>query len=98
MSPTALDFTTFGLAVGRWIKPGDGDNAGQSFATAACNGFCRISAVGAQAILRRGAGGMVADTGAGVALRAIGDAVVNGSVLRTINVFSVDAKQAAIAI
>jgi hypothetical protein len=31
-------------------------------------------------------------------LRAIGDAVVNGSVLRTINVFAVDAKQAAIAI
>jgi hypothetical protein len=84
LTSTTLDFTTFGLAAGRWIKLGDGDNAGHSFATAACNGFCRISAVAAHKLsfdVVRRAGWR---TGAGVALRAfIGDAVVNGSTLRT---------------
>src|SRR5215468_5239744 len=45
LQSTTLDFTTLGLSPGRWIKVGDGDNAGHSFATAADNGFCRISAV-----------------------------------------------------
>jgi hypothetical protein len=85
LSSTTLDFTTFGLAVGRWIKLGDGDNAGHSFAIAACNGFCRISAISAHKLsFDVVPAGWVADTGAAVAVRAfIGDAVVNGSNLRT---------------
>ena len=47
LQSTTLDFTTLGLSPGRWVKIGDGDNAGHSFATAADNDFCRISAVSA---------------------------------------------------
>jgi hypothetical protein len=85
LTSTTLDFTTFGLAVGRWIKLGDGDNASHSFATTACNGFCRISAISAHKLsFDVVPAGWVADTGAAVAVRAfIGDAVVNGSNLRT---------------
>jgi hypothetical protein len=44
MTSTALDFTTLGLSVGQWIKVG-GDSAGSQFATAALNGWCRVSAI-----------------------------------------------------
>src|SRR5262249_54235002 len=47
LTSTTLDFTTLPLVAGKWVKVGDGDNAGKSFATAANNGFCRISAVAA---------------------------------------------------
>ena len=42
LQSTELDFTTLSLAPGRWVKVGDGDNAGHSLASAADNGFCRI--------------------------------------------------------
>lgn len=42
LGSTLLDFTTLGLAVGQWIKIG-GTAAGDKFATAALNGFARIS-------------------------------------------------------
>jgi hypothetical protein len=122
LQSSALDFTTLpGLAAGRWIKLGDGDNAGHSFATAACNGFCRISAVAAHKLsFDVVPAGWAADTGTGITLRAfMGDALINGTTLRTstierqyldhspvdyeyftgqaLNVFALDAKQAAIA-
>jgi len=86
LQSTALDFTTLPqLAAGRWIKLGDGDNAGHSFATAACNGFCRISAVAAHKLsLDVVPTGFAADAGAGVGLRVfMGDVVTNGSTVRT---------------
>ena len=39
---TDLDFTTLGLAVGQWLKIG-GTATGDKFATAACNGWARVS-------------------------------------------------------
>jgi hypothetical protein len=85
LQSTTLDFTTLGLSPGRWIKVGDGDNAGHSLATAADNGFCRISAVTAhQLSFDVVPTGWAADAGAGVALRVFaGDFLVNGSTIRS---------------
>jgi tail tube protein len=86
LTSTTLDFTTLtNLAAGRWIKLGDGDNAGHGFATAACNGFCRISAVAAHKLsFDVVPAGWAADAGAGIGLRAfMGDVLVNGTTLRT---------------
>ncbi|WP_316234667.1 phage tail tube protein [Bradyrhizobium sp. SZCCHNR1020] len=86
LQSTALDFTTLpGLAAGRWIKLGDGDNAGHSLATTACNGFCRISSVATNKLsFDIVPAGWAADTGTGVSLRAfMGDVLVNGSNIRT---------------
>lgn len=41
LASTALDFTTLGLRVGQWIKVG-GTAAGERYATAANNDWCRI--------------------------------------------------------
>jgi hypothetical protein len=46
ITSTLLDFTTLGLAVGQWIKIG-GTAAGDKFATAACNGWARITVIAA---------------------------------------------------
>src|SRR5215471_9819425 len=85
LQSTTLDFTTLGLSPGRWVKVGDVDNAGHSFATAADNGFCRISAVTAhQLSFDTVPAGWTADAGTGVALRVFtGDFLVNGSTIRS---------------
>jgi len=49
LTSTTLDFTTLGLAVGEWIKIG-GVGASFRFATEANNGYCRISAIAANAL------------------------------------------------
>lgn len=49
LGSTSLDFTTLGLAVGQWIKIG-GSTSGEKFATAALNGFARITAIAATAL------------------------------------------------
>lgn len=46
ITSTLLDFTTLGLVVGQWIKIG-GTATGDKFATAACNGWARITAIAA---------------------------------------------------
>jgi hypothetical protein len=49
LGSTLLDFTTLGLAVGQWVKIG-GINAVNQFATAALNGWARITAIAATAL------------------------------------------------
>jgi hypothetical protein len=85
LTSTALDFTTLGLAAGRLVKVGDGDNAGHSLATAADNCFCRISAVAAHELsFDVVPAGWAADTGTGVALRAFaGDFLMNSSIIHS---------------
>lgn len=85
LTSTLLDFTTLGISVGEWVKVGDGDNAGCSFATAADNGFCRVSAVAAQRLsFDRVPTGWAADTGTGITLRVFtGDFITNASTKRS---------------
>lgn len=49
LASTTLDFTTLGLVVGQWVKIG-GSATGDKFATAALNGWARITAVAAHAL------------------------------------------------
>ncbi|KGT75793.1 hypothetical protein MA20_31860 [Bradyrhizobium japonicum] len=84
LTSTTLDFTTLGIQVGEWVKVGDGDHAGCSFATAADNGYCRVSVVAAHRLsFDRVPTGWVADAGTGVTLRCFtGDFLTNGSTKR----------------
>lgn len=49
LGATVLDFTTLGLVAGMWVKIG-GTAVGERFATAACNGWARVSAIAAAAL------------------------------------------------
>jgi len=84
LGSTVLDFTTFGILPGEWLKVGDGDNANCSFATAANNGFCRVSAVTAHKIsFDIVPAGWAADTGTGETISIFsGDFLTNGSTKR----------------
>jgi hypothetical protein len=85
LSSTVLDFTTLGLAPGKWVKVGDGDNAGCSFATSADNDFCRISAISSHKItFDIVPANWVADTGTGKTIHVfMGDFLSNGSTKRS---------------
>lgn len=85
LTSTALNFTLMGLQVGEWVKVGDGDTALKSFATAANNGFCRVSAIASGRLsFDRVPAGWTADAGAGVSLRVFsGDFLVNASTKRS---------------
>lgn len=85
LTSTALNFTTLGISVGEWVKVGDGDTASKSFATAANNGFCRVSAIAAGRLsFDRVPTGWAADTGAGIGLRVFtGDFITNASTKRS---------------
>jgi Phage tail tube protein len=85
LASTTLDFTTLGLNVGEWVVVGDTDTAGYSFATATCNGRCRIAAVAAHAIsFDELPTGWSADTGTGKTIRVFsGDFLVNGTTKRS---------------
>ena len=78
---TSLDFTTLGLLTGDWIKVG-GSAIGNKFATAACNGWVRISAVAAGTLtLDSVPTGWAADVGTGKTIRFfMGDRLRNGTV------------------
>lgn len=49
LGSTSLDFTTLGLVVGQWVKIG-GTATADKFATAALNGWARITAIAANAL------------------------------------------------
>jgi len=85
LTSTLLDFTTLGLTVGDWIKIGDGA-AGNSFATAALNGWARISAITATRLsFDIVPTGWTADAGTGKTIRAFfGDSLRNGSTKRSV--------------
>ena len=81
LGSTALDFTTLGLAVGQWIKIG-GTATGDKFATAALNGWARISGtITATAIpLDHRPTGWTTDSGTGKTIKVwIGDQIKNGT-------------------
>lgn len=79
LASTALDFTTLGLRPGQWLAIG-GAGAGQSFATAACNGWARIAGISADALaLDHRPEGWAADPGTGRTVRAFfGEVARNG--------------------
>lgn len=84
LTSTVLDFTTLGLAAGEWVRLG-GASAGSQFATAACNGWARVSAVAAHAltfdVLPTG---WTTDSGTGKTIEVYtGDFLVNGSTKRS---------------
>jgi len=84
LTSTLLDFTTLDLSVGDWVYIGDG-SAGNSFATAGCQGLARISAIAAARLsFDRVPTGWVADAGTGKTLRVfVGDRLVNASTKRS---------------
>ncbi|TAN09784.1 MAG: hypothetical protein EPN45_07270 [Rhizobiaceae bacterium] len=79
LSSTDLDFTTLGLVAGQWVKIG-ATAAGDSFATAACNGWARITAIAAHALtLDNLPTGWAADVGTGKTVKIwFGDQIKNG--------------------
>ncbi|MBN9242431.1 MAG: hypothetical protein J0I98_06525 [Mesorhizobium sp.] len=79
LTSSSLDFTTLGLAVGQWIKIG-GSAAGDKFATAACNGWARITAIATNALtLDNLPSGWTTDAGTGKTVKVwFGDQLKNG--------------------
>ncbi|SHF02590.1 hypothetical protein SAMN02745157_1466 [Kaistia soli DSM 19436] len=84
LTSTLLDFTTLGLSVGEWVRIG-GASAGSQFATAAANGWARVSAVAAGRLsFDRVPLGFGADAGTGKTIEVYtGDFLVNGSTKRS---------------
>lgn len=80
LASTTLDFTTLGLRVGGWIKIG-GTATGDKFATAACNGWARITAIAATALsLDNLPSGWTTDAGTGKTIMVwSGDQLKNGT-------------------
>ncbi|WP_029002723.1 phage tail tube protein [Azorhizobium doebereinerae] len=80
LTSTVLDFTTLGLNKGEWVKIGGG-SAAASFATAANNGWARVSDISANRLsLGIVPSGWSADTGTGKALQVFaGDFLTNGT-------------------
>lgn len=84
LASSSLDFTTLGLSVGQWIKIG-GSATGDRFATAACNGTARITAIAANALtLDHRPTGWTTDAGSGKTIKVFfGDTIKNGSTIVT---------------
>lgn len=82
LGSTTLDFTTLGLAAGMWLKIG-GTATGDKFATAACNGWARVTAVAANKItLDNLPNSWATDTGTGKTIKVwFGDYIKNGTTI-----------------
>lgn len=87
LGSTALDFTTLGLAVGQWIKIG-GSAAGEQFATAALNGWARITAIAATVLsLDNLPTGWTTDTGTAKTITVwLGDYIRNGTTKQSMTI------------
>lgn len=79
LSSTTTDFTTFGLAVGQWVKIG-GTAAGTKFVTTALNDWVRITAITATALtFDNRPSGWTTETGTAITLKVwFGDRIING--------------------
>lgn len=84
LTSTTLNFTTLGLSPGEWVRIG-GATVGSQFATAANNGWARISAVTANRLsFGIVPAGWAADTGTGKTIEVYtGDFLVNGTTKRS---------------
>lgn len=87
LSCTAGDFTTIGVAVGKWIKIG-GSATGEKFATAAVNVWARVTAVAAKALtLDNLPTGWTTDAGTGKTVDLwFGDSLKNGTTVRSFTI------------
>jgi len=96
LSTTALDFTTFGLNVGEWVKIG-GDTTATQFATAALNSLVRIGKVETKLLtFDIKPSGWTTDNGTSKTITVhTGDFLVNGSVQRS---FTMERQQQDIVI
>lgn len=85
ITSTSGDFSGLGLLVGDWVGVGVGASATNQFATAACNGFCRISAISATTLTFDVVPeGWSADAGTGKAIRlSLGRRLRPGTTRRT---------------
>lgn len=79
LTSTTLNFTTLGLIVGQWVKISN-EGGAYSFATAANNGYARISAIAANRLSFDITQGIfAADAGAAKTIRVyFGDTIRNG--------------------
>jgi hypothetical protein len=87
LAATTVDFTVFNMVVGQWVKIGGTAN-GDRFATAACNGWARITAIGVSALtLDNLPAGWATDAGTGKTIRVFfGDYMRNGVTRSTMSV------------
>ncbi len=88
LAATSLNFTTLGLTVGQFIKLG-GATAATRFATAANNGWVRITAITATALTldNRPTGWAAEPTTTGIGLQIFtGDRIANGTTRRSFTI------------
>lgn len=87
LGSTTLNWTTHGLQVGQWIKVG-GATAGTQFATAANNGYARITAIAASALtLDNLPSGWGVDSGAGKTIQVFfSDVLINGVTPKSVTI------------
>lgn len=87
LTSTTLNFTTIGLQVGGWIKIG-GTQTAEKFATAANNGFARVTSIAAGAVgLDNLPVGWSADAGAGKTIHLyVPDYLANGTTMSGVTI------------
>lgn len=85
LTATTLDFTTFGLVVGQWVKIG-GATSGSKFNAAANNDFARITKIAAKKLtLDNLPASWATDTGTGKSIRVFfGDTIKNGTTMTSL--------------
>lgn len=96
LGSTALDFTTLGLRVGQWVKIG-GAVAGEQFATAANNGWARVTAIAVTALtLDNLPSGWATDSGTSKTITVyVGDQIGVGTAMKSFSIEKVLLGQAS---